>query len=309
MTSNKTAMRLTRILSMLPFVIARPGVSVDEVSQRFGYTRKDLIDDLNLVFLCGLPGYGPGELIDASVEDDEVWVDMADYFSRPLRLTPPEALVLLASGMALTSAGQGPPALEEAVRKLSAVVAPDVEASLVVDLKEPEHVGMLRDSAEQGLAVQITYTALGSGQTTERVVEPWSVFSANGNWYLSAFCRNARAERVFRVDRIRNAAPTSEIFVPPAEPPPPEVRYTPTEEDIRATIRLGPKARWVADYYPVEDLGEGLIRFSAGDASVPARLLLRLGADAELVDGPEVAELLDDYRRRIAARYRGTSPS
>jgi len=290
---------------MLPYVIAHPGVAVDEVSQRFGYTRKELIDDLNLVFLCGLPGYGPGELIDASVEADEVWVDMADYFSRPMRLTPPEALVLLASGMALTSAGQGPPALRKAVEKLSAVVAPDVEASLVVDLTEPEHVGLLRDSAERALAVELTYTALSSGQTTERVVEPWSVFSANGNWYLSAFCRTAQAERVFRVDRVREAAITSEEFVPPPEPPPPEVRYTPTEEDIRATIRLGPRAFWVADYYPVEDLGDGLIRFSAGDASVPARLLLRLGVDAELVEGPEVAELLEDYRRRIVARYRG----
>ena len=290
---------------MLPYVIAHPGVAVDDVSQRFGYTRKELIDDLNLVFLCGLPGYGPGELIDASVEDDEVWVDMADYFSRPLRLTPPEALVLLASGMALISAGQGPPALRKAVEKLSAVVAPDIEASLVVDLTEPEHVGLLRDSVQRALAVEITYTALGSGQTTERVVEPWSVFAASGNWYLSAFCRTAQAERVFRVDRVREATQTSEEFVPPPEPPPPEVRYTPTEEDIRATIRLGPRALWVADYYPVEDLGDGLIRFSAGDASVPARLLLRLGADAELVEGPEVAELLEDYRRRIVARYRG----
>ena len=129
MSSTKTAMRLTRILSMLPFVIAHPGVSVDEVSERFGYTRKELIDDLNLVFLCGLPGYGPGELIDASVEEDEVWVDMADYFSRPLRLTPPEALVLLASGMALISAGQGPPALQAAVQKLSEVVASVVDGS------------------------------------------------------------------------------------------------------------------------------------------------------------------------------------
>lgn len=305
MSSNKTALRLTRILSMLPYVIAHPGVSVDEVSQRFGYSRKELIDDLNLVFLCGLPGYGPGELIDASVEEDEVWVDMADYFSRPLRLTPPEALVLLASGMALTSAGQGPPALKKAVEKLSAVVAPDVESSLVVDLKEPEYVGPLRESADQARAVAITYTALGSGRTTERVVEPWSVFSANGNWYLSAFCRTAQAERVFRVDRIRDAEQTTEGFTPPPEPPPPEVRYTPTEEDIRATIRLGPRAQWVADYYPVEDLGDGLIRFSAGDASVPARLLLRLGADAELVEGPEVADLLADYRGRIVARYRG----
>lgn len=298
-------MRLTRILSMLPYVIAHPGVSVDEVSQRFGYNRKELIDDLNLVFLCGLPGYGPGELIEASVEDDEVWVDMADYFSRPLRLSPPEALVLLASGMALASAGQGPPALGKAVEKLSAVVAPDVEASLVVDLKEPEHVGLLRDSAERGLAVEMTYTALSSDRTTQRVVEPWSVFSANGNWYLSAYCRTAQAERVFRVDRVREAAQTSDEFEPPPEPPPPEVRYTPTEEDIRATIRLGPRARWVADYYPVEDLGDGLIRFSAGDASVPARLLLRLGADAELVEGNEVGERLADYRSRIAARYEG----
>ncbi len=305
MSSNKTAMRLTRILSMLPYVIAHPGVSVDEVSQRFGYRRKELIDDLNLIFLCGLPGYGPGELIDATMEDDEVWVDMADYFSRPLRLTPPEALVLLASGMALSSAGQGPPALSRAVEKLSSVVAPDVEASLVVDLKEPEFVGLLRENAEQGLAAEITYTALGSGKTTERTVEPWSVFSASGNWYLSAFCRSAQAERVFRVDRIREARTTKEKFVPPPEPPPPEVRYTPTEEDIRATIRLGSRAQWVADYYPVEDLGDGVIRFSAGDAAVPARLLLRLGADAELIEGQEVADLLDEFRSRIKARYRG----
>ncbi len=309
MTSAKTAKRLTRILSMLPYVIANPGVSVDELSDRFGYRRKELIDDLNLVFLTGLPGYGPGDLIDASVEDDEVFVDTADYFARPLRLTPPEALALLASGMALTSAGQGPPALESAISKLSAVVAPEAEGGLVVDLKEPEHVDLLRGAVAASNVVSLTYTAIGSGKTTERSVEPWSVFSANGNWYLSAFCRSAGAERVFRVDRIRRAMTTDESFTPPDAPPPPEVRYTPGEEDVRTTIRLGPAAQWVAEYYPVEDLGGGKIRFSSGDPAVAARLLLRLGADAELIDGPEVANLLAEYRRRISARYAGTSPS
>jgi len=302
-TSAKTAKRLTRILSMLPYVIANPGVSVDELSDRFGYRRKELIDDLNLVFLTGLPGYGPGDLIDATVEDDEVYVDTADYFSRPLRLTPPEALALLASGMALTSAGQGPPALESAISKLSAVVAPEAEGGLVVDLKEPEHVGLLRDAVESDRVVSLTYTALGSGKTTERLVEPWSVFSANGNWYLSAFCRTADAERVFRVDRIRLAAMTDESFSPPEVAPPPDVRYTPGEEDIRTTIRLGAAAQWVAEYYPVEDLGDGKIRFSSGDPAVAARLLLRLGEDAELIDGPEVAELVAEYRRSIRNRY------
>lgn len=303
MSSAKTALRLTRILSMLPYVIANPGVSVDDVCDRFGYDRKSLIGDLNLVFLVGLPGYGPGELIDATVEDDEVWVDMADYFARPLRLTPPEALVLLASGMALASSGQAPPALERAVAKLAAAVAPESEGGLVVDLKDPEHLPVLRAGVEDHRAVALTYTALATGETTERVVEPWSVFSSNGNWYLSAYCRSAGAERVFRVDRVRAATLTDEAFDPPEEAPPPVVRYTPAEEDVRAVIALGPRAQWVAEYYPVEDLGGGRVRFSATDPAVAARLLLRLGPDARLEEGPEVQQALDEFRRRLAVRY------
>lgn len=305
MTSTRTAKRLTRILSMLPYAIANPGVGVDELITRFGYRRKELIDDLNLVFLTGLPGYGPGDLIDATVEDDEVYIDTADYFARPLRLTPAEALALLASGMALTSAGQGPPALESAIAKLSGVVAPEAEGGLVVDLKEPEFVDLLRDAVASSSVVELTYTALNTGRTTERTVEPWSVFSANGNWYLSAFCRSADAERVFRIDRIRAAKPGDESFTAPDAPPPPEVRYTPGEEDVRTIIRLSEAAKWVADYYPVEQLDDGTVRFSSSDPSVAARLLLRLGEDAELVDGPEVAAILADYRARIRARYAG----
>ena len=100
---SKTARRLTRILSMVPWVIANQGAAVEEVCRRFGYTERELLEDLNLVFVCGLPGYGPGDLMVAYVENDEVIVDMAEYFSRPLRLTPAEALGLLASGSALVS--------------------------------------------------------------------------------------------------------------------------------------------------------------------------------------------------------------
>ena len=86
-------------------------------------------------------------------------------------------------------------------------------------------------------------------------------------------------------------------------PLPARKRYTPGEEDVRTVIRLGPAAQWVAEYYPVEDLGDGEIRFSSGDPAVAARLLLRLGEDAELIEGDEVAGLLAEYRNRIQARY------
>jgi len=302
---SKTERRLTQILSMIPWVIANPGARVEEVCDRFGYDRRDLVADLNLVFVCGLPGYGPGDLMDAYIDEDEVVIDMADYFSRQLRLNPAEALGLLASGMALTSTGQAPPALESAVSKLRDALLPDAEAVLSVDLsEEPEVLDILRRGATDARVIDMVYTSLGRGETKERSIEPWSVFSAMGNWYVSAHCRTAGGERVFRVDRIRTAAVTNEQFEPPAEIPPPEVRYTPSEDDVRATIRLGPNARWVAEYYPVEELDQdGLVRFSASDAAVPARLLLRLGSDAELVDGDETNLRVSEIREAILRRY------
>ncbi len=306
---NRTAQRLGRILAMLPWVIANPGATVDEVCERFGYSRKELIADLDLVFVCGLPGYGPGDLMVAYVEDDEVVVDMADYFARPLRLTPAEGLGLLAAGMALISSGQAPPALEHAVEKLGAALTPEGADVLTVDLSgEPELVGLLREAAVTGRVVDIVYTSLGKGETRSRTIEPWSVTSALGNWYVSAHCRTAGGERIFRVDRIREATATGETFTPPAEPPAVEVRYLPGEDDVRATILLHARARWVAEYYPVEIVDDGVdgltVRFSAGDVAVIARLLLRLGDAAELVEGQGVAGGLQDLRERILARYR-----
>ncbi len=293
---------------MLPWVLAKPGATVEEVTGRFGYTRRELVDDLNLVFVCGLPGYGPGDLMEAYLDEDEVVVDMADYFARSPRLSSAEALALLAAGMALVSAGQGSPALERGVAKLQRALVPEGEEALVVELgEEPGLVTTLRDAARDARVVHIEYTSLAKGDTTERDIEPWSVFSTLSNWYVSAYCRSAAGERVFRVDRIRAATLTDDTFEPPEEPPPPVVRYTPGEDDVRATMRLGPRARWVADYYPVEtvtDDGETLtIRFSASDPKVAARLLLRLGSDGQLVEGDEVGVALEDVRDRIQARY------
>ena len=307
MTSPKTAKRLNRLLAMLPWVIANPGSTVDEVCDRFGYTSTGLAADLNLVFVCGLPGYGPGDLMVAYIDEDEVVVEMADYFANPIRLTPPEALSLLASGMALLSTGQAPTALASAVEKLQQVVLGGEEGELVVDLAEPPLVGELRQAAHDTTVVRITYTALATGETTIREVEPWVVFTTLGNWYLRAYCRLAAAERVFRIDRIQTVTPTDESFTRPVQSIAAEIGYTPGEEDVRAVILLRDPARWVAGYYPVEVVSDtelGLqVRFSAPDASVIARLLLRLGNSADLVSGDEVADRVTELRRSILARY------
>ncbi|MDP3985126.1 MAG: WYL domain-containing protein [Acidimicrobiia bacterium] len=307
--SGKTGARLVRILAMLPWAIAHDGVGVEDLCARFGYTRKELVDDLQIVFLCGLPGYGPGDLIDADIYDDEVVVRTADYFAGAPRLSPAEALALLASGLALIASGQAGPELESAVEKLTRSLLPEEESRILdVDLAgEPELVGRFRRAAANGSVLEMIYTSLARDETTTREIEPLTVFSSMGNWYVQAHCRLAGDRRLFRIDRIRQLTETGEVFDPPKERPVPEVRYTPSADDIRCRLELDAPARWVAEYYPVEvvhDDGQRLVvDFSVGDPSVAARLLLRLGPHARLIEGPELRASLEKLRTRLLELY------
>lgn len=308
MTSSRTVSRLSRILALIPYVLDREVVDVSEIMDRFGYTEEQLTKDLNTIFVCGLPGYGPGDLMEAYIDEDDVVIDAADFFSKAPRLTPSEALGLLAAGMTVLGSGEGSPALESAVEKLSTVVMPDADTSLTVDvLDETQNVGVLRDAAADGQVIRMVYRSVGKEETTKRDVEPWSVFTTLGRWYLLGHCRLVDGQRTFRVDRIKELTVLDETFEPPERVPEPGVGYAPSKDDITAVIDLKPTARWVLEYYPVDVVRESSrttrIRFHSPDAEVPARLLLRLGADARLVEGPEVAERLSTIGGSLLSRY------
>lgn len=309
MTNASSRKRLIRILAMMPWVIAHPYPTVSEVMERFGYrTRAELAKDLSLIFVCGVPDYGPGDLMVAGIADDLVILDMADYFSRHLRLTPPEALGLLSAGMAVAGTSVGTPALTRAVDKLATAVFPDASKALGVELPaEPGHLEALQRAARKHQVVNIGYLSVGTNKTTNRDVEPLIVYASMGRWYLSARCRLADDLRTFRIDRIRTFDETAETFVAPPDAGSPTIGFTPSADAIEAVLALGKEARWVSEYYPVEvirDTGsEMLVRFLMSDARVAARLLVRLGATARLVEGEEVEREMDVLRTEILARY------
>lgn len=308
MSSERTARRLSRILSVLPYVIEHPGTPVSDLVERFGYgSEGDLVKDLHLVFVTGLPGYGPGDLIDVDILEDEVWVDAADYFANPVPLTAPEALGLLAAGMTVLESDQAPPALASAVDKLIAVIGRDAGDAIAFDVPTPPTVTTLSGAIDARHPVRIGYLGLASNERTDRVVEGWSVSFSLGNWYLTGHCRMADAERVFRVDRITEIDVLEETLEPPPERPSGPVRYRPAESDERVSFTVGREGRWVAEYYPVEtrDLGAGSLRItmSVSDPMVAGRLLLALGDEATDVEGRAVLEARERLRRRILTRY------
>ncbi len=309
MTSDRTATRLSRILALIPFVLAKDGAKVSEILERFGYTEEELTRDLNTVFFCGLPGYTPGDLMEAYIDGDEVIIDAADYFARAPRLTSMEALGLIAAGMAILASGQGSPELQKAVDKLTKALLPDAGAAIDIDVSgESESVAELKTAAADRRVARITYRSLGREEERVRDIEPWAVVTTLGNWYVQAYCRSVEAERVFRIDRIRRIEVLDEHFELAKAKSEPAIAYSPSDDDIVARIRLSAAATWVLDYYPVDVVKQTKsateIRFSSPDAEIPARLLLRLGADARLVEGDEVRERLQSIAGTLQARYR-----
>lgn len=308
MTSARTVDRLSRILALIPYVLERDGADVREVLQRFGYTEVQLARDLDTVFVCGLPGYGPGDLMEAYIDEDEVIIDAAEYFTRAPRLTPTEALGLLAAGMTALEMGMASPALSSAVAKLSAIIVPDATQSLSVSVGEgSEQSASLRAAAAEQRVVRITYRSVGREETTTRDIEPWSVFATLGRWYVMGWCRMVDDQRTFRVDRIKDLEVLDERFEQPTDRPEPSVGYTPSPEDVSCVMDVVPAASWVLDYYPVEVMRQSRrttrIRFSSPDTEVPARLLLRLGDAARLVEGTEVAERTKELGNLLLAAY------
>jgi len=307
----KVSERLRRLLAVVPYVVRHPGVRIDELSRLFAVPEGELTADLDLLFMSGLPPYGPGDLIEVQVEDGRVWISMADYFVRPLRLTRSEALELYLQGTALlgTPGLAEAEALESALGKLERALGTEALGNLAgrVEAAEPDeapaHLAGFREAAAGHRRLEIEYYAASTDETTVREVDPEEVFSALGRWYVVAFDHRSGGERMFRLDRIRRAEPTGDTFEPRGLAGAGRPLYTRSGGDIVVRLRLEPGARWVAEYYVTDEVTErpdGTVEVSLPTKHLGwvARLVLRLG-DAAVVLSPD--ELREEVRAAAAA--------
>jgi proteasome accessory factor C len=304
---------IERILALVPWIVAHPGASKRDIAARFGVSAEQLDDDLALVLMIGVPPYSPGDYLDVEEDDDgNVTIRLAEYFRRPLRLTPAEGLALLAAGRALLAVPGSDPAgpLATALEKLErALDLPD----LVVDVNEPEHLSVIRDAVINHERVEIDYWSAGRDELTTREIDPAVVFFAMGAWYAGAYCHRARAERMFRIDRIRSVRPTGVRFEAGSASFEPGEVYSPAGSDPRVTLRLSPEAAWVPEAVPAEsvtELPDGVteIVLAVSEPAWLERLLLQLGPEAQVVDPPAVAQAVADTAQKVLRRYtEGTS--
>lgn len=316
--------RLRRLLSLIPYVLKHQGATIDELCEVFEVSRGELIGDLNLIFLCGQPDYTPADLIDVVMDEDRVYIGMADYFARPLRFTPSElrGLYLACRALAELSGAAASSSLYSAMEKIGRALglevegAPDVERSLEFGSPstEKEKLAELVRACEGRLWVEMEYYSYGRDEITRRRVGPLSLEFGAGHWYLRAWDEKSGESRVFRVDRIKELEVTSEEFEPRGEE---EAGAAAAEVrdagEIEVRLRFAPSlAAWAREqpiFSSLQEDGEGLeCTLRTDRLSWLGRELLRYGTRVEVLE-PE--ELKEELRRRVKATlsvYKGEGP-
>ena len=317
-TQESATTRLSRLLTMVPWLINRPGVRVDDVAREFAVTPEQVENDLALLFLCGTPGGYHGDLIEADWENGRVFLGNADTISRPLRLGVDEALALIVGLRALAAVpGIGArDAVVRALAKLESATGAASAGSSRIQVVIDEGTGTQTLAAAQGALaarrrVHLRYLVPSRDESTERDVDPMRVINVDAHWYLEGWCHQAEDVRLFRMDRVESLTVLDADGTPPATAQPRDLDsgvFTPRAEDQLVRLALGPGASWVSDYYPTESIertqdGGAVIALRTADTAWLRRLMWRLGAQATVLEPPELALEVERGARAALQEY------
>ncbi|MEK7292246.1 MAG: WYL domain-containing protein [Actinomycetota bacterium] len=306
------AERVSGLLVMLPWLVERKRVKLAHMAEQFKMSEAELMDDLMMAAVCGVPPYSPDALIDVFIDEDEVVAEVPLLFSRPLRLNTAEVFALTSMGKAALqvpgATATGP--LATALAKLRRLL-PSAQDFVEIDLRPVAFVDEITAAVESGEQLRISYFSPARAQRSERSITPRKVFEDGGHWYVVADDDLSGERRVFRVDRIETLEHTSS-FSPVAAV---STRGTQDDESEwfgdsfqRVTLRVQPRARWVVESYPFVSRtknsdGSVDITMAVSSEHWLGRLLLRAGTSVTVLEPAELRDVGKRTARAVLNRY------
>jgi proteasome accessory factor C len=318
MTSVST--RLVRLLNMVPYFQANPKITYAEAASDLGVTVKQLREDLNQLWMCGLPGYGPGDLIDFEFSGDTIEVTFTAGIDHPLRLTSPEATGVLVALRALVDVPGvlDPEAARSAMAKIESAAGTvnHGTGTSVAAVEEPapaesEAAAAVRTAVRDNRALTIEYYSASHDMLSSRVVDPIRVVLVADHSYLEAWCRSAEGVRLFRFDRIVDA----HVLDEPSMPPPPAVQAEPDTSLFdadpslpSATLLIDRSASWMFDYYPlrvIRELPDGACQAAMTYASEDwmTRFVLGFGSAVRVLEPDSLARRVRETATAALSAY------
>jgi len=300
MSESRRQPDVVRMLTLIPWLLERPGASLAETAAAFAADEATIRAELEHLDYCGLPGLGGGALFDVTIAGDAVTVRMADELRYPMRPTASEALrLLLIATAAERVVGSDVPALRSAIEKLHRALGVSPGAVEVLDVAPNGDIGVARRAIEQRVRVHFAYRGRSDTGPAERTVEPWAVELSEGAWYLHGHDLGAQAGRVFRLDRAAGLELTDQACTAPVPDELPPPAYEAAPDDLDVVLLIEPGAEWLLDAVRADrtaSTGGGLrVELRTGSPEWLSRLVLMAAGGAIVL---EPAEL----RQRVRSR-------
>lgn len=296
-----SADQVARLLALVPYLQSHADAELGDTAAVFGITAEQLLDDLNVLWYCGLPGGLPGDLIeidmDTVAETGRIRLSNADYLTRPMRFSPDEATSLVVALRAIRELVGGDLAVsvDSALAKLEQATGTAPGAAQVAVVTGAEEIrGQLSEAIRTGGSVELDYHDAGAAPSVPRV-DPVQLIVRDGYGYLQAWNLDREAWRTYRLDRIDAVRLRSEPATDHGRPPEFGPGWLEQRSDAaEVTLRLAASAAWIGEYYPIREqrsVEDGIeIDLLVADPAWLRSLLLRLGSQVRAVTPAEAAE-------------------
>jgi len=151
--------QVPRLLALVPYLVRHPGARVADVAVDFGVSPEQVRRDLHVLWYCGVSGM-PDDLIDINMDQVDqhgvIHLSNADFLSRPLVLSPTEALTLVVGLQALRQVA-GPDAvgaIDQALAKVRAALGTRSELPDQVVVEVRSAADRVRATLDEAIARQ-----------------------------------------------------------------------------------------------------------------------------------------------------------
>ena len=296
--------RTARLLDLVPYLVSHPGIELKKLAEGFNVSTSQMIADLTTLWMCGLPGYTPLELMDLSFESGFVNIHNAETLSHPRTLSCEESIALLL-GLDLVMGSLPPDRIDLKELALGLIRKLSDRSNLPAKLTATSSVpGTLRSLIESAISkkqsVEIVYHSSYSDLVTTRVVHPIELNSENGIEYLKGLCSSARGLRTFRLDRVQSAQLSEKANALTAG------RDRSDEGRISYTIRAHSRLREVMERFSLtKELIVNDIEIASFSIEWITRSVLASSGSVELTGPPEIRQGIAQSAVRILNRYKG----
>ena len=317
---SKSRDQVLRMLAMVPYLQSNTGVPVNDLAKELGVSARQIRDDLLLLMMTGKGEFG-GDLIDvnadALTDDGVIYLRDAEFLSRPLRITAQEGAGLVVALRTLrASAGTEEGAvIDSALTKIESALGESsrTRVDVVVDSVDPDIRQAIQRGLSEGRRIELSYATVSRDDRTDRLVDPRRVFTERGRLYLEAWCLMAQDLRFFRLDRVLSATVTDQP-VEHHDAAPRDLSsgvFTVGDETPYLLVRLHPSASWMAEYYPMEILGDAdsdgvrTAKLFGADPGWLRRVVLRSAGAVAVIEPADMRDAVIASAQAALAAYDG----